>query len=329
MTGFYVPGPIDLAHPRLGSRVVHASDDFFGAKERLIEPNEPVFYPDRYDDHGKWMDGWETRRRRGPGNDYCIIRLGHPGLIEGFVIDTAHFTGNYPPAASIELCRSRHEVPADSHAWYLAVGPVPLEGDRKTELTLPEPMHASHVKLNILPDGGVARLRVPGRVVGAPGEGRTSRALDLAAMEHGGQVLAVNDAHFGDPANLIAPGRSANMADGWETRRRREPGFDWAIIALAAPGCVEEVLIDTAHFKGNFPAAASLQAASAAALPVVSLVAQSQFWPHLLGDVPLEADTEHRFREAVRDLGPVTHVRFNIIPDGGVSRLRLFGRLGS
>lgn len=322
----FIPGPTDLADPRLGSRVVYASDEFFGAKERLIARAEPVFHPGRYDAHGKWMDGWETRRRRSAGNDFCIIRLGRPGLVTGFLIDTAYFTGNYPPAASIELCNSSEEAPAEDESWRRAVGPFALEGDAQKELTLPEPAPASHVRLNIFPDGGVARLRVFGRIQTQTPAERAAGAADLAAMEHGGRVLAANDAHFGHPANLIAPGPSESMADGWETRRRREPGFDWAIIALAAPGTVEEILIDTTHFKGNAPAAAYLQAAEVAAMPLAALIAQSQFWPELLGERRLEADAEHRFRDSINDFGPVSHVRLNIIPDGGVSRLRLFGR---
>jgi len=319
------PAWIDLAQPRLGSRVVFATDEFFGAKERLIDPAEPVFHPDRYDDHGKWMDGWETRRRRGPGNDHCILRLGRPGIVEALEIDTRHFTGNYPPAAAIALCDSESEIPGPDAAWVPATPMLSLEGDTRQRVELGHAMRASHVRLDIYPDGGVARLRVLGRAAfdAAAGAG----PLDLAAMENGCRVLAVNDAHFGAPANLVAPGPAAGMHDGWETRRRREPGFDWAILALACRGRIEEVLADTAFFKGNYPDRLSLQAADTPGLPAEALVAQSQFWPELLGEQPLDPDREHRFSAELADLGPVSHVRLNIFPDGGIARLRLFGRV--
>ncbi|RMD87042.1 MAG: allantoicase, partial [Alphaproteobacteria bacterium] len=243
-----------------------------------------------------------------------------------FEIDTRHFTGNYPPAASLETCISDAEVPGDEADWVEVVPVTALKGDDRLGLALPAPVRATHVRLHIYPDGGIARLRVWGRILFDPAMAGTDGRLDLAAMAHGGRVVAANDAHFGAPDNLIAPGRGVDMGDGWETRRRREPGHDWAILALACPGRIDEVILDTAHFKGNYPDRFSLQAAMIDAAPDALLVTQSQFWPTLLEPMSLGPDAEHRITEGLADLGPVSHVRLNIFPDGGVSRLRLLGR---
>lgn len=315
--------PVNLAQPRLGTRVIAASDDFFAAKERLIDPGEPVFIAGKYDANGKWMDGWESRRRRGPGHDHCIIRLGAPAILQSAEIDTRHFTGNYAPAAAIDLCRSEAEIPPEN-AWRSALPVTPLAGDSRKFVTLPEQMAATHVRLNIYPDGGVARLRLFGRPVFDPAA--VEGEIDLAAMETGGWPVACNDAHFGAVANLIAPGRGRDMGDGWETRRRRTPGHDWAILALACPGEVTQLLIDTAHFKGNYPDRISVQAAHAPGKPAELLVPESLYWPGLLPETPVGPDAEHRFTDALAALGPVTHVKLNLHPDGGVSRLRVLGR---
>lgn len=320
MTSYTRPSRwIDVAQPRLGSRVVSASDEFFGAKERLIDPAEPVFIAGKYDENGKWMDGWETRRRRGPGHDHCIIRLGRRSSIAAFEVDTRHFTGNFPPAAALSLRDEGEE------AWREVVPVTTLEGDSVRHFQLPTPLAAREVRLDILPDGGVARLRIRGRVLFDPG--MAGEVIDLAAMEHGGRAVAANDSHFGLPENLIAPGRGADMGDGWETRRRRKPGHDWAILELAAAGSIEEVLIDTAHFRGNYPDRAGLRAALCEpGRPDQLVMLESQFWPYLLAPQKLGPHAEHRFAGELADIGPVSHVRLDIFPDGGVSRLRVFGR---
>jgi len=315
--------PVNLAQPRLGARVISASDDFFAAKERLIEPAEPVFIAGKYDANGKWMDGWESRRKRGPGHDHCILRLGAPAMLESAEINTRHFTGNYAPAASIDLCRSDAETPPDD-AWQRVLPVTTLEGDSRRFVTFPAPMTATHVRLNIYPDGGVARLRLFGRPVFDPAT--AEGVIDLAAMETGGWPVACNDAHFGAVENLIAPGRGRDMGDGWETRRRRTPGHDWAIIALACPGEVSEIIADTAHFKGNYPDRISLQAAHAPGKPAAVLAPESLYWPTLLPETAVGPDAEHRFADGLAALGPVTHVKLNLHPDGGVSRLRVRGR---
>jgi allantoicase len=317
---------VDLAQPRLGAEVVHATDDFFADKARLIDPAEPVFIPGKYDENGKWMDGWESRRKRVPGHDWCVIRLGVPGLVAGFEIDTRHFTGNYPPEAEIGVCRSDVRVPDERTAWTRITPRLKLKGDDRIFVAVEHDGPATHVRLNIFPDGGVARLRVWGRVAKDWSKVGPDERLDLLAMENGGRGVIANDEHYGRVENLTAPGRGVNMGDGWETRRRREAGHDWAILKLGAPGRIDEVVVDTAHFKGNYPDRCFLQAALAADGAPEELAAASEHWPLLMPPARLAADKVHVFRDSLADLGPVRFVRLNIIPDGGVSRLRMIGR---
>ncbi|MDH3715605.1 MAG: allantoicase, partial [Gammaproteobacteria bacterium] len=257
---------------------------------------------------------------------HCIVRLGVPGVVYGFDIDTSHFTGNYPPSASIDGCVSEDPIPGDPTVWEELVPSVRLRGDSHHFHPAQRSESYTHVRLNIYPDGGVARLRVYGEVrpdwqaLAAQGE------IDLLAMQNGGRALICNDEHFGSMHNLIAPGRGVNMGDGWETQRRRTPGYDWVILALGTTGTVQRVVIDTAHFKGNFPDRASLRAVSLAGGNEDELAAQSLAWPVLLPEMKMQMDTEHSFTEELYDIGPITHVRLSIFPDGGVSRLRLFGR---
>lgn len=316
---------IDLAQPRLGTKAVYATDDFFAPKERLISPEPPIFVPDKFDDHGKWMDGWESRRRRGDGYDYCVIRLGCRGIVKGIDIDTSHFTGNYPPEASIEMCVSDRNNPDTEDIWRPLVERRPLSGNSHHLIDVDSQSPISHLRLNIFPDGGVARLRVYGVIT--PDWSHTPRdePIDLAAMIHGGRPIACNDEHFGSLANLIAPGKGINMGDGWETRRRREPGHDWGILALGAPGVIEQVLIDTAFFKGNYPDRFYLQGAFVEGDPAAIDLKAAEKWPILLEEQKLEMDREHVFSTQIKTHDPINAVRLNIIPDGGVSRLRLFG----
>jgi allantoicase len=318
---------INLAQPRLGAEVVHATDDFFADKARLIDPAEPVFIPGKYDENGKWMDGWESRRKRVPGHDWCVVRLGVPGLVAGFEIDTRHFTGNYPPGAEIEVCNSVGAMPNDEAGWTKVTPRLALNGDDRIYVPIDHGEPVTHVRLNIFPDGGVARLRVWGRVVKDWSKVDADTELDLLAMENGGRGIIANDEHYGCIENLTAPGRGVNMGDGWETRRRREPGHDWAVLELGTAGRIEEVVVDTAHFKGNYPDRCFLQAAAEASGTPDEIAAASENWPVLLPEVKLAADTVHTFRDELADIGPVRFVRLNILPDGGVSRLRLIGRI--
>ena len=317
---------IDLAQPRLGAEIVACSDDFFADCNRMLKPEAPVFIDGKFDDHGKWMDGWETRRRRNGGYDHAIVKLGLPGEIMGIDIDTTHFTGNYPPAASLQACYS-DSVPGDSTQWTTLIESTSLRGDSHHYFDIDHGGCFNYLRLNIYPDGGIARLRVYGRVIGDLAALDKSALHNLAAVELGARAIAWNDAHFGAAANLLNPGRGINMGDGWETRRRREPGNDWCIVALGQVGEISRVLVDTAHFKGNYPDRCSLQAARVEGGTVDSIITQSQFWQELLPPQKLEMDREHGFDTEVLALGPVSHVRINIFPDGGLSRVRLLGKI--
>jgi allantoicase len=320
---------LNLADPRLGAKALIASDEFFAPKERMLDPQPAVFIPGKYDDHGKWMDGWETRRKRTTGQDSCIVKLARRGTIEGVDIDTSHFTGNFPPAASIEACASTSEMPPDDAHWHMLVAPTALQGNRHHYLDVLHSDTFTHIRITLFPDGGVARLRIYGRpaLEEALASKDAGALIDLAAAINGAHIVQANNEHFGLAANLLMPGRGANMGDGWETRRRREPGNDWAIIALASPGVIRKVEVDTAFFKGNYPDRCSLQAARVEGGTPESLVTQAMFWPTLLAEQALRMDDQHFYERELAALGAVTHVRFNLFPDGGVSRLRLWGEL--
>jgi len=317
---------VNLASAGLGAKALWATDQFFGPLDRMLSDAPAVFVEGKFDDHGKWMDGWETRRRRDGGHDSAIVKLAAAGRIIGFDVDTSHFTGNYAPAVRLEAAHFRGDLPPEDQAWVTILPHKALGPSAHHHFACDSFESWTHLRIHIYPDGGVARLRVYGvpelDAANAKGE------IDLASALNGGRILGFSDAHYGDCNRLLAPGRGLNMGDGWETRRRREPGYDWMIIALGARGVIERALIDTAHFKGNFPDTVSIQAADMKSFGdglSDALVTASMFWKDLLPQQKLGPDAEHMFREELADLGPVTHVRLNIFPDGGVSRLRLFG----
>ena len=318
---------VNLASPRLGSVAVSASDEFFAPKERLIDDAAAVFIPDKFDAHGKWMDGWESRRRRDGGHDHCLVRLGVKGIIHGVDIDTSHFTGNYPPAASVEACLSETEPGTDAE-WREIVAPAPLGPSAHHYVPVTPCGPFNYIRLHIYPDGGVARIRVYGEPVASWETARRDEIHELSALRNGGRIVAYNDAHYGTVWTLLTEGRGLNMGDGWETRRRREPGNDWIIVKLGAAGTVEKIEVDTCHYKGNYPDRCSLQAALVASATDQSMVTEAMFWPTLMDEQKLQMDHIHSFSGGViHKLGPVNAVKLNIFPDGGVSRLRIFGRL--
>ncbi len=318
---------VNLASRRLGSEVIFVTDDWFADANRMLNPEPPVWKEGVYDDNGKWMDGWESRRKRQAGYDHAIVRLGVPGVIKAVDIDTTFFTGNYPPSASLQACFCTEGDPDSNSEWVEILPSVALQGDSQHLHDVNSDLPWTHLRLNIYPDGGVARLRVYG-VPYKDWSGQSAEELvDLAAALNGGRALACNDQHFGHMSNLIQPGRGINMGDGWETARRRTPGFDWVILALGHQGTIEEVVIDTLHFKGNYPDRCSIQAACVAGGADEHMQAQSLYWQELLPSQKLEMHQEHCFREPLQSLGPVTHVRVNIFPDGGISRVRLLGKI--
>ncbi|HEY7748214.1 MAG TPA: allantoicase [Aestuariivirgaceae bacterium] len=323
----YLSNSINLASPRLGSEVIYATDDFFADKSRLLKDAAPVFIPDKYDENGKWMDGWESRRRRGGGHDFCIVRLGVKGRIKGVDIDTSHFTGNYPPSASIEATLAEDAQSANAR-WKEILPSSQLSPNSHHYFIIEDEGIYNHLRLHIYPDGGVARLRVYGDPV-AQWDGKDkSQIYELSALKNGGRIVTYNDAHYGSVWTMLLEGRGINMGDGWETRRRREPGNDWIIVKLGAPGVIERIEVDTAHYKGNYPDRCSIVAALVEPNSDKSIVTEAMFWPELMGEQKLEMDKIHQFDgEKIKKLGPVSHVKLNIFPDGGVSRLRLFGRL--
>jgi allantoicase len=315
---------IRLEQPRLGTRVVYATDDFFGAKERIIDPADAVFIPDKYDDNGKWMDGWESRRKRVAGHDHCVIRLGLNGVIHGVEIDTSHFTGNYAPAASIDVCTSGQDVPQDG--WQEVLSKTDLAGDSRAAFPVAVSAPVTHLRLHIYPDGGVARLRIFGEIQPDPAA-LCAGESDLLALENGGRALLCSDEHYGSMHNLNVAGRGVNMGDGWETARRRGPGHDWVILALGTTGNIGRVVVDTAHFKGNYPDRAAIQAGYFSGGSLQELESASRNWPVLLPQCKLGADSEHEFVAELANCGTVSHVRLSMYPDGGISRLRLFGQV--
>jgi allantoicase len=323
---------IDLASEKVGGAVLVASDDFFAPKENLLKPSEPIFIEEKFTDRGKWMDGWESRRRRTPGFDWCIIRLGLPGIVRGVVVDTSYFRGNYPEHCSLEGATfqglpSEANLLDEAVQWVPLLPQVALTGDTRNQFPIEYDERLTHLRFNIFPDGGVARLRVYGEVM--PDWERLKRAgqIDLAAAENGGLVLSCSDMFFGHRHNLIMPGRAENMSDGWETKRRRGPGHDWAIIKLARPGHIQAIEVDTSHFKGNFPESCSVEAVSTSATENRNLTDPSTRWTNVLPRTKLQAHTRHYFDQELNGAGVVSHLRFNIFPDGGVSRLRVYGTL--
>jgi allantoicase len=322
---------IDLASEKLGGAVLFANDEFFAPKENLLKPSAPIFIEGKYTDLGKWMDGWETRRRRTPGYDWCIIRLGLPGIIRGVIVDTSHFRGNYPEQCSIDGCTidgqpTVEQLTSEKIQWTEILPLSQLAGNSLNPFEITTSDRFTHLRLKIYPDGGVARLKVYGEVV--PDWTRLQRGggeIDLVAIENGGLVLSCSDMFFGHKHNLIMPGRAAGMSDGWETKRRRGPGHDWVTIKLGKPGRTRCVEVDTSYFKGNFPDSCSLEAIQTNG----NVLPEHPDWKPVLPRTKLQAHTRHFFEEEILDAGTISHVRFNVFPDGGVSRLRLFGRTES
>ena len=323
----FAENAINLASPRLGARAIYATDEFFAPKERMLEDAPAVFLPDEYDDNGKWMDGWESRRRRNSGHDYCVVKLGVKAVIRGVDIDTSHFTGNFPPAAFIEACLSDTE-PDDEAQWTEIIPATSLGADAHHYIECTDLNTYNYLRLHILPDGGVARLRVYGEPQGSWVESEPGQVHELSAVKNGGRIVGYNNAHYGEPWRILTEGRGINMGDGWETRRRRRPGNDWIIIKLGAAGYVDKIEVDTAHFKGNYPDKCSLQAALVGSGTDQSVITQSMFWDEMMAPYKLEADKQHYFEgDAIQMKGSVNYLRLNIHTDGGVSRFRVFGRL--
>lgn len=334
---------VDLASDAVGGLALYATDEFFAEKDALLRPSPPGSLPDRYTDRGKWMDGWETQRRRGPGHDYVIIRLGLPGRVRGVCVDTTHFRGDAPAECQLEGIETELHAPLDAlktEAGYSTLlQRTPLRPNTQNTFSIPSDAAArrvTHVRLRIYPDGGVARLRIYGEVVPDERVFWQAAVVDLGAVDNGGTIVAASDRFFAPPANLLLPGRGANSGDGWETARRRTPGSDWAVIRLGRPGTIERIEIDTHSFKGNAPQGVMLEALDARNTEEERLAAElsapngpalgafgEHRWRTLLDHTRLERH-HHHFFVPDRPLS-ATHVRCHIFPHGGINRLRLYG----
>jgi allantoicase len=317
---------LDLASEKVGGRVLSCSDDFFAEKENLLKATPAVFIPDKYTERGKWMDGWESRRKRVPGHDSCVIALGIPGVIAGFEVDTSFFTGNYPEYCSIEGSSD------GGSTWKPLLGKTKLHGN--TRNLLPNVFgggRVTHLRLHSYPDGGIARLRVYGEAVpdwDALIAGTQDGLVDVACAAHGGVVIAASDMHYGAKDNVLFPARATHMGEGWETRRSRGANHDWLILRLGRPATVGEIEVDTNHFKGNFPESCRIEGCVAPAEYLAcDFRDQAVTWREILPRQPLQAHTQHRFRRELTAIeGAISHLRVTIFPDGGISRLRVLGK---
>ena len=320
----FTNGLIDLAQPRLGTKVIFKTDDFFASANRIIDPNEPVFKVGVFDKHGKWMDGWESRRKRTAGHDYIILKLGKPGTIKKVNVDTSHFNGNQPAMVSIEGANSNSNN-LNQLKWELLLSKKKTKASCHHYFNINNKKIFTHIKFNIFPDGGVARLRLYGTI--AKSNKLKNKKINLASLLDGASVIACNNEHFGKAENILAPGKAKNMGDGWETRRRRGKGFDWLILNSLDGKEIDKIEISTHHFKGNFPSHCSLQAAF---LPTSKnskqIVNSSVKWKYLLKDAKLSANKVHIFKNNLMKKDKINFIKINIFPDGGISRFRLYGK---
>ncbi|MBK7864918.1 MAG: allantoicase [Archangiaceae bacterium] len=322
---------VDLASDALGAFALYSTDDYFAEVENMLKPTPAEWVEGKYTDKGKWMDGWESQRRRTPGHDYAVIRLGVPGFVHGALVDTTHFKGNAPQEVSLEGIDAPDTATAyelnRATAWRELLPRTAVKPDFQNVVALKTPTaRVTHVRLRIFPDGGVARLRIYGEADPAPRTFWREGSVDLAAVENGGKVVEVSDQFFGPPSNLLLPGRGVNMGDGWETKRRRTPGSDWAVIRLARRGQLDRIELDTHFFKGNAPQAVFIEALDEQEIgadAVRERLRAPKGWHVLLAKHPLVQHRRHQL-EPDRPMA-VTHLRVHIFPHGGVNRLRLYG----
>ena len=320
----------DLAAEKLGGKILYCTDDFFAEKENLIKQGRGIFMADKYTDRGKWMDGWESRRKRTSGHDWAVVQLAVSGKIRGFDIDTNFFLGNHPPQASIEaaIVRDASGITDWDNAvvnWKEILPVSDLDAGSQNFFECSDEEIFTHIRLHIYPDGGVARLRVYGEVFKDWDMVNTEEIIDLASALNGAKAIACNDMFFSDMSNLIMPNRGTDMGDGWETKRNRTPNNrDWVIVKLAKPGSIERIVVDTGHFKGNYPDSCSIEGCMSSDDDLV--LNDKQEWKTILTAQKLSADNEQEFTKEIINKSICSHIRLNIFPDGGISRLRIFGK---
>jgi len=321
----YLNGLINLAQTRLGTKIVYKTDEFFAPASRALNPTPPIFKEGVFDKNGKWMDGWETRRKRGSGHDYLILKLGKPGRIKKVDIDTSFFNGNQPNKVSLQACISKQNLPNKKTKWTTILNKKITKPNSHHFFGISNKSIFTHIKLNIFPDGGVARLRIFGELVVGK---LKNKEINLTSVFNGAAPIACNNEHFGKAENVLAPGRGINMGDGWETRRSRGKNFDWLIIKCATAAKINKIQVDTHHFKGNYPDQCSIQASLVKGKPSAKkIAAMSKKWKQLLNKVKLKAHKKHNFRNKLMKKSKINYIRINIFPDGGISRIRLFGKV--
>ena len=317
---------VNLAEPKFGSKIIYKTDQFFGAANRILNSTKPIFKEDVYDNHGKWMDGWETRRKRKNGHDFLIIKLGRPGKIYNVDIDTSFFSGNQPAQASLQACFSKKN-PTKNTNWKTILKKKRLGPDQNHNFKIKNHSTFNFIKLNIFPDGGVARLRLNGKVdlekINLKGKN-----VNLSSILNGSTIVGCNNEHFGKAENVLSPGVGVNMGDGWETRRSRGKNFDWIIIKFGMPGIIRKLEIDTQHFKGKYPDSLTIQSALIPnKVKSKKILGSSKKWKLLLGKTKLKPHKKHLFKSKASNKNKVNCLRINIFPDGGISRIRVFGKV--
>ena len=326
MTNYKIKNTVNLAEPKFGTKIIYKTDQFFGAANRILNPEKLIFKEGVYDTHGKWMDGWETRRKRKEGHDYLIIKLGRPGKIFDVDIDTSFFSGNQPSQASIEATYSIKN-PSNKTIWKTILEKKKLSPNKNHSFNIKNHSTFNYIKLNIFPDGGVARLRLNGEVdlekVNLKGKN-----VNLSSILNGSTIIGCNNEHFGRAENVLSPGIGKNMGDGWETRRSRGKNFDWIVIKFGKPGVISKLEIDTHHFKGNYPDSITVQSAYIQnKLDTKKILNSSKKWKLLIDKTKLKPHKKHSFKSKTFNRNKINYIKINIFPDGGISRVRAFGKV--
>jgi len=310
---------------------VGVSDEWFAAAANLTTATAPVRQPGKFTHAGAWYDGWETRRHNAAGVDWAVVRLGvASGRARGAEINTAFFDGNHAPEIAVQACFAPAADDAalrdpDYAGWVTVLGRVACGPSRRQAWLLPGLTEAyTHVRLLMYPDGGIARFRLYGVAVPVfPAS--LDEVFDLAATVNGGVAISCSDQHFGTKDNLLLPGRGVDMGDGWETKRTRGEHVDWVIVRLGARGLVDKVVVDTAHFRGNYPQKVQVFGIDSSEDPKVD----DKRWVEVLPPQKTGPDKEHEYTDVLSQIvknQPFTHMKLVMIPDGGIKRFRVFGR---
>lgn len=329
---------LDLIGKNLGSRILSISDEWFAAAENLTTAAAPIRKPGVFTYAGAWYDGWETRRHNPEPFDYVVFRLGvASGRVKGVEIDTAFFNGNQAPEVAVQGCFAsddrEEEIKSKDFAEWETILPKQECGPSQRHawlLPAQTPKAYTHIRLQMFPDGGIARFRLFGSVEAVLPQD-INAVFDLAATVNGGVAVKCSDQHFGTKDNLILPGRGVDMGDGWETARSRGEHIDWTIIKLGIPGVIEKLVVDTAHFRGNFPQKVQIFAAAPTKDGKTPEHEDKAAWTEILSPQKTGPDAEHEYVNELSQVNEKTYgfVKLVIIPDGGVKRIRVFGRRGA